>query len=41
MSQTITAILLYAFMACTGTILMILKLQHVQEVDHLRETGTA
>jgi hypothetical protein len=41
MSQTIHALLLYAFMACTGTILMILKCHHVQEVDHLRETRPA
>jgi hypothetical protein len=28
-------------MACTETILMILKRHHVQEVHHLRETRTA
>jgi len=38
MSWTIPTLFLYAFMACTGTILMTLKRYHVQEVDHLRET---
>jgi hypothetical protein len=32
----IPALLLFDFMAYTGTILVILKLQHVQKVDHPR-----
>jgi len=37
MSRTTPTLLLYAFIACKGTGLMILKIHHFQEADHLRE----